>query len=277
MADEQTVAVNGKAFELKQCTVVRYEDEFGHSYSINGEPVAGVTTLLSMGMPVDLGLLEYFKRNDKETQEEILLDAQERGTNVHQAIEQLLFGEKVLSANFKRPREKKAIAAFIDWFETFKPTDVQSEQVVAYLKGDIKFAGTMDLLCKIGDKQLLVDFKTSATPSRKNELQVEAYKAAIEQSADIKVDECYVLYLGTGNKGTRVTKDGNGYPTSGLGWRFLKSNSNFQEFGLAYRMALYMNNGKYPTPPQVEAYPESWQLLKERKSNGRVRQTVRAD
>lgn len=261
------VEVNGQTYELNQCVVVRYEDEVGHSYEINGEPVAGVTTLLSMGMPPDAGLLEYFKRTDKETLEDILQDAQERGSNVHQAIESLLLGEKVVSSWFKRPREKRAISAFVDFFEQFKPTKIQSEQVVAYLQGDVKFAGTLDMICEIDGKTVLVDFKTSATPSRKNELQVEAYKAALEQSTNIKVDYCYVLYLGTGNKGSRVTTDSNGFATSGLGWRFLKSNSTFQDFGLVYRLALYMNGGKYPTPPQVVAYPEEWQLLRKERTN----------
>ncbi len=267
------VKVNGKAYELNQCTVVRYEDEFGHSYEIDGEPVAGVTTLLSMGMPVDVGLLEYFKRTDKFTQEEILEDAQERGSNVHHAIERLLLGGKVSSQDFKRPKEKRSIAAFVDFFETVQPTNLQSEQVVAYLKGDVKFAGTLDMLCEVNGKQLLVDFKTSAIPSRKNELQVEAYKAAIEQSTDIKIDSCYVLYLGTSNKGIRTTTDSNGLPTSGFGWRFIKSDSSFTDFGLAYRMAIYSNNGRYPTPPKVEAYPESWQILK-KEVKSELHQTV---
>src|SRR5947209_86459 len=130
------IAVNGTRYALKQCEVIRFEDEFGHSYEIDGEPVAGVTTLLGMGMPIEQGLLEYFKRTDKETQEDILIDAQERGSNVHTAIERLLLGERIPSSGFRRRREKFGVAAFIDFFEKVQPSDVVSEQVVAYKKGD---------------------------------------------------------------------------------------------------------------------------------------------
>lgn len=255
------VEVNGVRYELKQCEVVRLEDEFGHSYTINGEPVCGVTTLLSMGMPVEQGLLEYFKRTDKETQEDILIDAQERGSNVHQAIERLLLGESVASGDLHRKREKLGLAAFVDFFETVKPTDVVSEQVIAYTKGDIRFAGTLDFIATINGKRILIDFKTSTAPSKKNDLQVEAYKAGVEQSSDEKIDDCYVLHVGTSHKGTRAVKDNNGIPNNGIGWQLVKSTSTFADFGLAYRMALYMNNGKYPNPPKVISFPETWKIL----------------
>lgn len=260
------VKVNNQTYELNNCTVVRYEDDFGHSYEINGEAVAGVTTLLTMGMPYDNGLLEYFKRTDKDTQEQILVDAQERGTNVHGAIERLLGGETVSPYEFTRAREKKSIAAFVDWFSTIQPESVISEQVVAYVLGDIRYAGTLDCICEINGRTVLIDFKTSASPSRKYELQVEAYKKAIEQSTDMLIDDCYILYLGTANKGARVTNDENGLPTSGSGWRLIKSQSTFNDFLRVYTTAIYMNNGKYPSPPKVAAYPETWQLLKKREA-----------
>lgn len=260
----EAVVVNGRSFKLKQCEVMRFEDEFGHSYEIDGEPVCGVTTLLSMGTPIEQGLLEYFKRNDKDTQEDILIDAQERGSNVHKALEELLTGLSVPSAGFKRKREKLAIEAFVSWFEDVKPTNVVTEQVVAYKKDDVKFAGTLDFIATINDKRILIDFKTSKTSSRKNSLQVEAYKEAIEQSTDEKIDACYVLYLGTSHKGTRAAKDENGLMSNGLGWSLVKSDATFGDFMLAYNMAIFMNGG-YPTPPRVVAFPEQWRILESNK------------
>lgn len=257
--------VNSVAYKLKQCEVVRYEEEFGHSYSIDGEPVASVTTLLSMGAPVEAGLLEYFKRTDKDAQEEILQDALERGSNVHKALEDLLIGGKIYSSEFKRAREKKSIASFVDFFSKVKLTNAQTEQVVAYKKADIYFAGTLDLLCTINGKRLLIDFKTSASPSFKHSLQVQAYKAAIEQSTNEKIDGCYVLYLGSKHKGSRATYDDFGIPNNGFGWSIKRSEHTFNDFGLVYRLAILANDGKYPTPPKVEAYPEYWQILEEAK------------
>lgn len=257
----ETTQVNSEKYKLKQCEVVRYEDEFGHSYTVNGEPVAGVTTLLGLGAPVEAGLLEYFKRTDKDAQEEILKDATERGSSVHKAIERLLLAQAVRSDEFIRPREKKGIAAFVDFFQKVQPTDCVSEQVVAYLKADIKFAGTLDFIATINGKRILVDFKTSASTSKKHDLQAIAYKEAVEQSTNEKIDACYVLYVGTNHKGTRSSIDENGLPTTGFGWNLVRATSTFQDFGHVYRLAILFNNGKYPSPPKVEAYPEQWQIL----------------
>lgn len=259
------IAVNGTRYQLRQCEVIRFEDEFGHSYMINEEPVAGVTTLLSMGMPVEQGLLEYFKRTDKETQEEILLDAQDRGSNVHHAIERLLLGETVESELLRRKREKLGVAAFVDFFSKMKPTNIVSEQVVAYVKNDIKFAGTLDFIATIKGKRILIDFKTSTAHSRKNELQVEAYKAAVEQSSDEKIDCCYLLYVGTSHKGSRPSVDYNGMLSTGIGWSLVRSECSFKDFGLAYRMALFMNRGIYPKPPKSVVFPEKWKILERKK------------
>jgi len=259
--------INGVRYKLKQCEVVYFEDEFGHSYYIDEEPVCGVTTLLGMGMPVEQGLLEYFKRTDKEVQEDILQDSQERGSNVHKAIESLLLGETVESAHFRRKKEKVSIAAFISWFETVMPTDIITEQVVAYVDDKMKFAGTLDLLCTINDKRWLIDFKTSPIHSRKNELQVVAYKKAIEQSTDEKIDACGILYLGTSHKGVRPKANAYGLLSSGFGWSFNTSDADFDDFRRAYDTAIYMNGGKYPTPPKVIQFPDKWKLL-ERKRKG---------
>lgn len=259
------VAVNGVRYKLKQCEVIRLEDEFGHSYMVDGEPVAGVTTLLSMGVPPDQGLLEYFKRTDKETQEEILLDAQSRGSNVHHAIEALLLGDAVPSSALTRKREKFGVAAFIDFWNRMKPADIVTEQVVAYKVPTMVFAGTLDFIATINGKRVLIDFKTSGSHSRKNELQVEAYKKAVEQSSDEKIDCCYVLYVGTAHKGTRARANEDGMLSTGLGWSLVKSRASFEDFRRAYQMAIFMNNGAYPKPPKVVEFPETWKILERKR------------
>mgnify|MGYP002632386539 CR=1 FL=1 len=251
-------------YKLKNTDLVYLSDEFGHSYEIKGEPVAGVTTILGLGVPPEAGLLEYFKRNTIEDQEAILTDAKERGTNVHKAIETLLLGGKVDSAEFKRPHEKKAITAFVDWYQKVKPTNCKPEMIVAYIGDEkrdgntMRFAGTLDLIATINGKRVLVDFKTSKVHSQKNALQIEAYKQAYEQAYGEKVEDGYLLYLGTGHKGTRP-KDLDGMPSNGYGWNLVKSEDTFDDFKRAYDMALWVSGG-YPKPPKVEVYPTQWEL-----------------
>lgn len=268
-------------YKLKQTELVYLTDEFGHSYEIEGEAVAGVTTLLSLGVPADGGLINFWKNQSAEDQADILADAQERGSNVHQAIEHLLLGRKVSSEGFKRPREKKAITSFLDWFTKFAPTDFKPEMVVAFLGsriddqedgiefkenyGHMRFAGTVDFIGTINGRRVLIDFKTSAAPSKKNSLQVQAYKQAVEQSLDEKIDDCYILYLGTKHTGARP-KTVDGMPDSGFGWQMIKSNDTFDDFKRAYDMAIWCSDG-YPKPPKVMVYPKEWDIKLEPSEN----------
>lgn len=246
-------------YKLKNTDLVYLSDEFGHSYEIAGEPVVGVTTILALGVPPEAGLLEYYKRNDIDTQEAILQDAKERGTNVHQAIETLLLGGKVNSEDFKRPHEKRAITAFVDWYQKVQPKNVKPEMVVAYLDDDMKFAGTVDFIGTINGKRVIIDFKTSKVHSKKNCLQIEAYRKAYEQAYDDDpIEAGYVLYLGTAHKGTRPSKL-DGMPSNGYGWNMIKSEDTFDDFKRAYDMALWVSGG-YPKPPKVEVYPARWEL-----------------
>ena len=235
-------------YKLKQTDLVYLADEFGHSYEIEGEAVAGVTTLLSLGVPADAGLVNFWKQQSADDQADILSDAQERGSNVHQAIEQLLLGRKVRSEDFKRPREKAGVTAFVDWYTKIAPTDVKPEMVVAYLgtKEDdtegMKFAGTVDFIGTINGRRVIIDFKTSAVPSKKNSLQVQAYKKAVEQSLGETIDDCYVLYLGTKHTGTRP-KEVDGMPNTGFGWSMIKSEDTFDDFRRAYDTAIWCSGG----------------------------------
>lgn len=250
-------------YKLKQTDLVYLSDEFGHSYEIEGEPVVGVTTILSLGVPADQGLIAFWKNMAADEQADILADAQDRGSNVHQAIEQLLLGRKVKSEDFRRPREKAAITAFVDWYTKIAPTDVKPEMVVAYIGTDedtkgMKFAGTVDFVGTINGRRILIDFKTSAVPSKKNSLQVQAYAKAVEQSIGEKIDDCYVLYLGTKHTGTRP-KLVDGMPNTGFGWSMVKSEDTFDDFHRAYDMAIWCSGG-YPKPPKVLVYAKEWEL-----------------
>jgi hypothetical protein len=231
---------------------------------VGGEVIAGVTTLLSLGVPADAGLINFFKQMSADDQADILADAQDRGSNVHQAIEQLLLGRKVKSEDFKRPREKAAITAFVDWFSKINPADVRPEMVVAYLGTEedgttgMKYAGTVDFIGTINGRRILIDFKTSATPSKKNSLQAQAYKRAVEQSLGEAIDDCYILYLGTKHTGTRP-KLIDGMPNTGFGWSIVKSEDTFDDFKRAYDMAIWCSGG-YPKPPKVLVYPKEWEI-----------------
>lgn len=112
--------------------------------------------------------------------------AGDRGSRVHKAIQDLIEGREVPidakypSSSDDEPKELTfeeydAILSFARWYEEVKPELIAWEFVVW---GD-GYAGTVDLLCSIGGQKYIVDFKTSAHIWPSHELQVSAYKHAL--------------------------------------------------------------------------------------------------
>lgn len=113
--------------------------------------------------------------------------AGDKGSRVHYAIRDLIEGKTVaIDAKYKtadgdEPKELTleeydCLMAFALWHKEIKPEFMSCEFQVW---GD-GYAGTVDLLCKIGGQIYLVDFKTSQYVWPSMELQVSAYKHALE-------------------------------------------------------------------------------------------------
>ena len=132
--------------------------------------------------------------------------AGDKGSKVHNAIEDLLSGkelkmeDKYLNPSTREPEELtveewEAIMSFQSWWETTKPELISKEFVVFSDKNN--YAGTVDLLCKIDGRVWLIDFKTGQSIWPEYELQVSAYKHAIEESRkDEFVEEIGILQIG---------------------------------------------------------------------------------
>lgn len=262
------VIVNEKQWRLLQTKVTRKEEEFGHSYwSDDYGWLVGVTTLLDRAIPKDKGLIEYFKRGDVYEMEERLQETSAQGTRVHKALEQLLEGEKVPLDFLKTEKEKKCVASFIEWFRIWQPQNSKSEQVVAYIlkrpdkEIDIKYAGTLDLLCQLDGKWTVIDFKTGRQNDLNHGIQIRSYGEAVKQSYGIEVEKYFTLYLGTQHTTNAKTTNSVGLPTNGIGWRAVESDFSFDDVVRIYDYAMFLNKGKYPNPPLVRAYPSEFQLL----------------
>lgn len=273
----QTTTVNETEYRLLQTKVTRKDDEFGHSYWDETEGyLIGCTTLLGMAIPKDEGLIEYFKRGDKFEMEEYLNETSAQGTRVHQAAELLMLGEVVKTDTLKTMKEKKCIAAFIEWFRTWNPQNVMTEQVVVYIKKrpelptDLKYAGTLDILCKLGDEWAVIDIKTGRQSPMNHGLQIRSYGEAVNQSiADpetgkpIKVTKYFALYLGTAHKTNVKTKNTAGLQKSGLGWNTEESFYTWDDFVRVYDYGMFLQGNKYPEPPKVQVFPTEFKLLTE--------------
>jgi CRISPR/Cas system-associated exonuclease Cas4 (RecB family) len=215
-----------------------------HFYWVDGEFMPSVTHILDVAAPKEFGLINFFKQNTPEEIDDISTKAKDNGSLVHDSCEKLLNGVEVPIKDFQL-KAKKALMSFTSWYDTFKPTKMSTEQMVASKK--YKYAGTLDLVCNLGGKRVLVDFKTNKSSIYfTNKLQVMAYKQAYEETSGEKIDECYILRLGTTHK---------------IGYEYkLIDEVDIKDFMNVYQTYLRINGGKIEEPPMIDVYPDTLKL-----------------
>lgn len=152
----------------------------GHSYTLDGAPVRGVTNILSKGLPkpalVGWAAREVAEfvagRRDVLTQlnDEELVDlckgapyrmrdaAANRGTEVHRLAERLAHGEEI-----DVPEELRGhVDAYLGFLEAFQPASALVERPV--FNRTHRYGGTMDMLAETPDLgRTLFDIKTSGS------------------------------------------------------------------------------------------------------------------
>lgn len=191
--------------------------------------------------------------------EAIKTAAGDRGSRVHRAIQDLIEGREVAidakypSGEDATPKELTfeeygAVMSFARWHQEAKPEFLAWEFPIW---GD-GYAGTVDLLCRIGGVKYLVDFKTSAYIWPSHELQVSAYKQAIQADPD-NPDEVVKLAI------LQV-----GYKMNKRGFKFTEIDDQYQEF-LAAKL-IWAKEQKGVEPHQKD-YPMSLRLEMETKES----------
>lgn len=178
-----------------------FDERFYQKINDDGKKVfvPSVTYILGSAYPQDFGLTQWRGDVGNKRADEILEETSEDGSYVHRAIElilnkQIIKGEEI-SKRFSSRRSlkiKRCLKAFLDWYEEYKPTVVSTEYIV--WNDEHKFAGTVDLKCKIGEEMYIVDFKTSKTLHNTHKAQICAYGVAD------KVDKVALLHLGNTTK-----------------------------------------------------------------------------
>lgn len=126
-----------------------------------------------------------------------------KGSKVHKAIELLLGGltirmddkitnrdgvEEVLTVE-----EYDAILSFTRWYQEVKPEEIISTEVTIWNDTE-GYAGTVDLIAKINGETYIIDFKTSQQVWAEYELQLSAYKHALDGLEDAKLAILQVGY-----------------------------------------------------------------------------------
>ena len=168
-----------------------------HSYRLDGRPVPGVTTLLGKGLPKPAipywaakSVAEYVIDNAEGVEQLRSMgrgpavaalkqvpwqkrdEAAVRGTDVHALAERVVHGEPVdVPAHLV-----DHVEGYARWVDTFALEPILTERPVASRTN--WYAGTFDLVGRIGDTTWGLDIKTSTGIYGETALQIAAYMRA---------------------------------------------------------------------------------------------------
>lgn len=157
---------------------LRFEEK-RHIYTLDNQILPSVTTVMQ---PLNNALY-------KGIDEEIMRMAADRGTAIHNAVENyVLYGIADIE-----PKYQGYFGAFMKFWEENSPEPLATESRLYHKI--FRYAGTADLPCVIGGKRILIDYKTSAAVNKMlTGVQLEAYAKAYD-SHGFKFDEKAIVHL----------------------------------------------------------------------------------
>lgn len=201
-----------------------------------------VTTILDL-LPNDPFLDQWKDKNGSHAVNQVLYEAAQSGTKVHNAIEELCMehqmkGESNLTwfddNGFKKYKthEWEGILKFCDFFNTYVDEILLTE---SKLKSDNLFvSGTVDSVFRLKDGRVaLVDHKFANNLSDKYSVQSWAYKTMFEETYQISIDIRANLWLKAHTRG----RDKKGEKIQGAGWQLVQHTEDDRDekvFNLAH-------------------------------------------
>lgn len=135
---------------------------------------------------------------------QVAMKAADRGTTIHSLIEAYKQSGSVIQTV---PEAYKGYAqAFYEWANVFNPEILECERSI--FNHEQRYAGTLDMLAKIGDKTFVVDFKTNKKGDVYSEahMQVSAYLEVMRSEG--VTDGIIVSLAENGTYTHKTVKDG---------------------------------------------------------------------
>lgn len=276
----------GTEYILSGCTVSRVDIDDNHYYfgakdNENQKYYLSLTHVLDVGAPFPEGLRNYLRMSSFDEQKERLEFTGQRGTKLHDALDQLMKGGSLkLAQDYKSSYEKEALAMFIRFMRFLQPKKFTTEQIVA--DPDLRVAGTLDLKCSVqewrlialleplkyididsdGDYQLkekwvnlpstravriVIDYKFTGRNAYNHKVQVAAYKTMNNKVRKDKASRAFIWRYSSRHK---------------FGFDFQESLLKYQSFKRIYYTAIeYL--GEFPEPPELKIYPQEVRLFEE--------------
>lgn len=273
----------GTDYILSGCTISRVDVDDNHYYfgardNENAEYYLSLTHVLDIGAPFPEGLRNYLRMTSFDEQRERLEFTGNRGTKLHDALDQLMKSESLKLENYNSSYEKEAVATFIRFMRFLQPRRFVTEQVVA--DPDLRIAGTLDLKCSVqewrlialldpkkyididsdGDYQLkekwvdlpdtkavriVMDYKFTGRNAYNHKVQVAAYRTMNNKVRKDKASRAFIWRYSSRHK---------------FGFDFQESLLRYQSFKRIYFTAIeYL--GEFPEPPELKVYPKEVQLF----------------
>ena len=185
----------------------------------------------------------------------IIKKSADEGTATHSLIEQYLEGKELAwlddRGNALYPLNVwKMFLKFVDFWETHKPTLVESE--IHLFSDKHEFAGTCDLVVEINNEKWILDIKTSNSLHTSYDLQLAAYSESRNELYEEKIDRIGILWL----KSSKHGPDKSGKKIQGRGWELYESprsiKENFELFTKVYDLFKLENPNNKPV---LEDFP----------------------
>ena len=142
-----------------------------------------VTKIIKATSPTPPGLMQWYAKHGFEEANKLRDDAAERGTEMHVLFERYMSGQYVDMSSLSE-FHAKALMSFDQWYRDY---EVEPLAVEVLLHSDTYgYAGTADLVCRIkGGKVILVDFKSGSSVYDDYAVQLEMYRIAWNEHADM--------------------------------------------------------------------------------------------
>lgn len=182
--------------------------------------------------------------------------AAESGTKVHNACEKLIAGEELTWDDHVYDfNEWNGILRFHDFATRFTPVWEASE--VSTYSLEYKYAGTIDIVCKIGDERWLLDIKFGNAIYTTYFLQLAAYRYSWQETnPDYPIHKMGILHL---KAATRT--EGKGKTMQGVGWKIEEPKESYERLFEIFHQTLKIYYFENPDPrPKNLILPSSIRL-----------------
>ena len=168
------------------------------AYYVGKTRVPSVTTILDGNLgwkwPALLGWTKKVMRQGMDP-DAVKTDAGTVGTLVHAMIEAFLSAKEVDYSFFSKTQQtvaRVAFGGFMGWFRENKISTLGAEVPLTHTA--LRYGGTIDLWCKMGNRYTLIDFKSSTAVYLDHRIQVAAYSELIRHRYK-KSHDVIVLHL----------------------------------------------------------------------------------